>query len=268
MLGVKEKKKLSTIIPPKEGLMTDEKGQPVKVSTLIQETSDYSKFKKLPHNRPVVQSHVIRLAQSMADRPHLRPARPVLCNEKMQVIDGQHRQSGSELNGQSIYFMVVPGLTIDDARLLNALQRTWGLLDYAYSYASSKVPAYVQFVKTYEQRELPPSVIVEYMMPAIRKRHQFRIGEMEVVDQKVMDTKLDNLEDVLKMFPKNATPYVIGAAFLTMLKTEGYDHKRLLTKAGKSKLLPQPDRASYLRELERMYNADVPLNGPSYLRFF
>lgn len=235
---------------------------------IIQETSDYSLFKFLPHNRPVVHSHVMRLAASMAERPHLRPARPVLVNEKYEVIDGQHRLKGSELNEQTVFFMVVPGLTIDDARLLNALQRTWGLLDYAYSYASSKVPAYVQFVKTYEARELPPSVIVEYMMINPRRRHQFRVGEMEKVDQTALDAKLDELEDVLQIFPSAATPYVISVAFLTMLKTKGYSHERLLKQLGDSKLQAQPDRASYIRELERVYNANVPLNGPSYLRFF
>lgn len=236
--------------------------------TVIQQTEDLSIFKMLPHNRPVVQSHVIRLAASMAERPHLRPARPVLVNEQMQVIDGQHRLKGSELNGQAVFFMVVPGLTISDARLLNALQRTWSLLDYAYSYASSKVPAYVQFVKTYEARELPPSIIMEYIMPVGRQQFEFRTGKMEPVDQKVLDAKLDRLEEVIALFPDAARSYLIGNAFLAVSRIEGYDHKRLLDKVKRGKPTMQPDRVSYIRELERVYNADVPYNGPSYLRFF
>lgn len=246
---------------------------PAKKSTLqstIHETSDLSIFKMLPHNRPVVHSHVIRLAGSMADRPHLRPARPVLVNEANQVIDGQHRLKASELNGQSVFFMVVPGLTIDDARLLNALQRTWSLLDYAYSYASSNVPAYKQFVKNYEARELPPSVIMEFMTvnTGSRRQHDFRIGLLQAADQKVLDVKLDQAEEILAAFPKAATPYVVATAFLAITKIEGYDHKRMLQKVGRTKLQPQPDRVSYIRELERAYNTDVPFNGPSYLRFF
>lgn len=237
-------------------------------NTAIEVTEDYSIFKMLPHNRPVVQSHVIRLAQSMAERPHLRPARPVLVNEAMQVIDGQHRLKGSELNGQAVYFMVVPGLTISDARVLNALQRTWSLLDYAYSYASSKVPAYIQFVKTYEARELPPSIIMEYIMPNNRRQFEFRMGQMALVDQKVLDAKLDQLEQTLVEFPKGATPYIVSTAFLNVQKTEGYDHKRMLQKLQRSKPQVQPDRVGYIRELERVYNTDVPFNGPSYLRFF
>ena len=235
----------------------------------ILETEDYSIFKMLPHNRPVVQSHVIRLTRSMADRPHLRPARPVLVNDKMQVIDGQHRLKASELNGQSVFYMVVPNLTIEDARLLNALQRTWSLLDYAYSYASSKVPAYVQFIKAYESHELPPSTIVEAMgTNGSKARRDFRIGELKVMDQTELNNRLAMIEDVVKAFPEAATPYLVAAAFMTLLRADGYNHERMMVKIGTVKLSPQPDRISYVRELERAYNADVTFGGPNYLRFF
>lgn len=240
----------------------------VQTNTRIQETTDYSIFKALPHNRPVVHSHVIRLVGSMSERPHLRPARPVLVNDKMQIIDGQHRLKASELNGQSVFFMQVPNLTIEDARLLNALQRTWSLLDYAYSYASSKIPAYVQFVRTYEARELPPSAILEYMMPANRRQHQFRIGKLAPADQVILDQKLDEAADILAAFPKSAAAYVVTTAFMAVQKTEDYNHGRMLAKLSRAKLQAQPDRVSYIRELERAYNTDVPFNGPSYLRFF
>lgn len=241
----------------------------VKTTTHIQETTDYGQFKFLSHNRPVVHSHVLRLAQSMAERPHLRVSRPILVNEKMQVIDGQHRLKASELNEQSVYFMVVDGLTIEDARLLNALQRTWSILDYAYSYASSKVPAYVQFVKTYESRELPPSVVLEYMTGNTHKaREPFRLGKLEAVDQKMLDERLDQLEEVLAEFPKAATPYIVSAAFFPILKHEQYDHDRMMRKLGGSRPEVQSDRVSYIRELERIYNADVMFGGPNWVRFF
>lgn len=242
--------------------------QTTQTQTRIQETTDLSIFKMLAHNRPVVHSHVVRLAESMLERPHLRVSRPILVNEKYQVIDGQHRLKASELNGQSVYFMIVDGLTISDARLLNALQRTWSILDYAYSYASSRVPAYVQFVKTYEARELPPSVILEFMTADNRRRYNFRIGAMEPTDQKTLDIKLDQLEEILAEFPSEATPYVVSNAYNTVQKVTGYDNARMIQKLRRSKPSVQADRVSYVRELERIYNSDVPLNGPSYLRFF
>lgn len=238
--------------------------------TNIHETSDYSIFKLLEHNRPVVQTHVAHLAQSMEDRPHLRPARPVLLNEKNEVIDGQHRLAASKVNQQSVFFMVVPGLTIEDARLLNALQRTWSLLDYAYSYASSRVPAYVQFIKTYESRELPPSVIMEYMSGSqgSRRQYEFRIGKMQPIDQKILDQKLDQLEEVLAEFPRTATPYIVSMAFYAVQKNEAYSHDRMMKKLEGNRPEVQPDRVAYIRELERIYNTDIQFGGPNYLRFF
>jgi hypothetical protein len=167
-----------------------------------------------------------------------------------------------------VFYMQVVGLTIDDARLLNALQRTWRLLDYAYSYASSKIPAYIQFVKTYEAHIMPPSIVMDYMSPNIRRQHQFKTGQLEVVSQQVLDTKLDNAEDILAAFEGKAAPYAIGTAFLSIGKIEGYDHERMMRKIERNKLVPQPNRTEYIRELERVYNADIGIGGPSYLRFF
>ena len=51
-------------------------------------TNDYNTFKVMPGNRPVNKLHVRRLSKSMEEK-HLMS--PILVNEKMQVIDGQHR---------------------------------------------------------------------------------------------------------------------------------------------------------------------------------
>jgi hypothetical protein len=242
---------------------------PTKKNVILQ-TDDYELFQLLPHNRPVVQSHVVRLAGSMRERPHLRPARPILVNEKYQVIDGQHRLGASRLNQQTVFYMIVEGLTISDARLLNALQRTWSLLDYAYSYASSGVTAYVQFVKAYEARELPPSVVLENINNSHdhRNRDAFRIGQLEVVDQITLDRRLDQLEEVLARFPKASTPYIVSSAFRHVQKIEEYNHARMMKKLETTKPQPQRDRVSYIRELERIYNMDYVFGTPNYLRFF
>lgn len=240
-----------------------------KTNTFIEKTKNYDMFKMLPHNRPIVQSHVIRLAQSMTERPHLRPARPVLVNEKLQVIDGQHRLKASELNGQEVFYMVVRGLTIEDARVLNALQRTWSILDYAYSYASSRVPAYVQFVKTYEAHKLPPSIVLEFMAGQPHKLHHiFRVGELQTVDQKQLDAMLDQAEAAIVTFPKTASASFVAKAYRTATKVEGFDPVRLAKKLETARPEPQKDRVSYVRELERIYNSDVTFGGPNYLRFF
>jgi hypothetical protein len=204
----------------------------------------------------------------MFARPHLRPARPVLINEKNQVVDGQHRLEGAKINGQSVFYMQVKGLTVDDARVLNALQRTWRLLDYAYSYASSRIPAYTQFVNTYEAHILPPSIVMDYMMPSIRRQHNFKLGLLQAVDQRSLDDRLGQAEDILEAFGKKAAPYAVSAAVLNLQKIEGYDHERMMKKLASNKVTVQLRPADYMRELERVYNADIGVTGPSYLRFF
>jgi hypothetical protein len=245
--------------------------QEIKVSkTLIQETSDYELFKDLPHNRPVVRNHVLQLARSLRERPHLRVSRPVLVNDKMQVIDGQHRLAASIINEQSVFFMVVPKLTVDDARLLNALQRTWRILDYAYSYASSKVPGYVQFVEAYEEYKLPPSIIMEVLHTTKSNRRilLFRTGQMQAIDQANLDNTLSEIKEILDCFPNLTNGYGLAMAVMAARKTDGFDHDRLVQKLKENPPTRQADRVSYLRELERVYNIGIMFNGPNYRRFY
>lgn len=236
----------------------------------ILETDDYDIFKQLPHNRPLVKNHVRLIARSMMERPHLRPARPVLVNDKMQVIDGQHRLAASRVNGQTVYYMIVPRLDVEDARQLNALQRTWRILDYAYSYASSKVPAYVQFVEAYENYGLAPSVVLEIMMKNRSNSRQihFRTGLLDQVEQNELDDKLGRVKEVIDAYPDVKHTYNLAMAMLTIMKLDDYDHERLVKKIQQVRPAIQPNRVAYLRELERVYNADIGISSPNYRRFF
>lgn len=238
-------------------------------NNIIHETDNYDIFKVLPYNRPVVASHVRRLAEAMQKRPHLRPAQPILVNEKYQVVDGQHRLEASRYNNQTVFYMVVEGLTVADARMLNALQRTWRILDYAYSYAASGVPAYVQFVETYEERKLPPSVIIEYLaIGNSRQRQEFRAGTIRFLDRKASNKLLDELEEIVALFPDVSGIYHLASAVRSVQSVEGYDHNRMVAKLKTVSPKIQPNRIEYIRELERIYNANTHSDGRNFVRFF
>ena len=53
-------------------------------------TRDYDKFKLLEENRTVSKSHVNKLKIAIGDNPNIMRAQPILVNEDMEVIDGQH----------------------------------------------------------------------------------------------------------------------------------------------------------------------------------
>jgi hypothetical protein len=103
-----------TIAPtPKNGsalkntVITD---QPV---NMVYITTKYSQFKILSDNRDVNSLHVKRLVESFNDM-HL--VCPIIVNENMEVIDGQHRLQASIETGLPIYYIQVPGYGIREVQ--------------------------------------------------------------------------------------------------------------------------------------------------------
>ena len=68
-------------------------------------TNDYDKFSFLDANR--VTDHVNALALSFKNRfvPNA-----IICNEKLQIIDGQNRFLASKQLGLPVYYYIINGL--------------------------------------------------------------------------------------------------------------------------------------------------------------
>lgn len=98
----------------------------------LYKTTDYDIFKPLLGNRD--QKSEIKIIESV-DAVGQVPT-PIICNENMEVIDGQNRLAAYKRLSLPVYFMVIKGLTIDHCRRLNMGQSNWGIYDWIASYAA------------------------------------------------------------------------------------------------------------------------------------
>ena len=102
------------------------------VVAVIYKTNNLTRFKQLVNNRELKQ-RVSRVKASI--EKHGWIPQPIICNEKFEVIDGQARlQACKELESE-ITYAVIPGMDIDDCRILNSINSNWDYLDYIKSYA-------------------------------------------------------------------------------------------------------------------------------------
>ena len=92
-------------------------------------TTDYSIFKKHESNRGIDQPNLKRIIASIRAR-NLLEFRPLLCDEQMRIIDGQHRLEAAKTLGVEIYYQVQEESTHEDIVLLNTNQKTWNINDY------------------------------------------------------------------------------------------------------------------------------------------
>lgn len=108
-------------------------------------TKDYTMFSFLVDNRQTARNHINKLKSAIRQNPEILDVQPILVNEKMEIIDGQHRfMAASELNLPITYTMV-KGLDINTARDMNVLQKQWTVDDYAMSYAKAGNENYAIF---------------------------------------------------------------------------------------------------------------------------
>lgn len=118
--------------------------QPVRnesVNTVFK-TSDYGKFSNLSDNRQINRLHVKRLTASFNDR-HLMC--PIIVNEKMEVIDGQHRLQAAIESDKPVHYIVVNGYGIREVQILNANQKNWNHLDFLNMFCADGKQEYLEF---------------------------------------------------------------------------------------------------------------------------
>lgn len=89
--------------------------------TSVYETTDYSKFRFIDGNREL--DHVKKVEKSIKSVGCLW--QPVLCNEKYEVIEGQHRFTACKNLGLPIIYIIQPGLGIREVQALNMCSKNW-----------------------------------------------------------------------------------------------------------------------------------------------
>ena len=92
-------------------------------------TRDYDSFKFLEGNRSV--GDYSDIADSIRDEGFV--GSPIVVNEKMEIIDGQHRFLACKSIGAEFPFVVRPGTGIRECQILNEHGRNWTVKTYVES---------------------------------------------------------------------------------------------------------------------------------------
>ncbi len=108
----------------------------------VYKTNDLSIFKQIGGNRVPNPQHIKRLKSSILQNGML--CNPILVNEKMQVIDGQHRLIASKEAESFIYYIILKDYSLSEVHTLNLNQKNWGKKDFMDGYADMGVESYIK----------------------------------------------------------------------------------------------------------------------------
>ena len=111
----------------------------------VYKTNNLSIFKTIDGNRVPNLQHVKRLADSI--RFYGMICNPILVNEKMEVIDGQHRLMAAKEAESFVYYIIVTGYDLNEVHTLNMNQKNWGIIDFMEGYANIGIESYIKLRK-------------------------------------------------------------------------------------------------------------------------
>lgn len=235
------------------------------LNNVVQETTEYDKFQKLMANRDISRNHLNGLKAAIQQHPEILKVQPILVNEHLYIIDGQHRfQAAMEL-GLPVAYTVVPGIGIEVARQMNILQRRWTPRDFAKSYAmggNKHYRAYLQAMDDYEGLN-HSTVLLALRGVGLGEggglSSEFRRGDFEVGDLTEARKNLDRLLEIREIITIAMTN-PLAAAFLQVFTVADFNYTRLIQRlrlAPKTMLHSATNKHDYLRMIEDIYNYDM-----------
>lgn len=235
----------------------------------VYKTTDLSIFKIMDDNRVVNELHVRRLVESFKDHYLISP---ITVNEKMEVIDGQHRLSACRLMGPGwpIYFLVIPGYGIKEVQVLNTNQKNWNKLDFLKMYVAQGKPVYVQFNKFLNDFPELDFIACERMARILQsKGKDFKSGGQrgQLKDFEEGKFVMPNIDKSYQMARKvmDFKPHYKGfhkgtfvSALMGLFPNKVYNHKEMIYKCSIAPLnLALQDTntvENYRLQLEDIYN--------------
>jgi hypothetical protein len=125
--------------------------QKAKEVNKVYQTSDLSIFKQIDGNRVPNLQHIKRLADSI--RVYGMKCNPILVNERMEVIDGQHRLMAAKEAESFVYYIIVNGYSLNEVHTLNLNQKNWTKKDFMEGYANMGVESYVILRNFYNKND-------------------------------------------------------------------------------------------------------------------
>lgn len=230
-------------------------------------TKDFDKFVLMRGNRKVVERHVQSLMNRMQKQGNLTTHFPIVVNERMEVIDGQHRlealcrlsdMGAKNPDGERVwtpFYRVETGLRIENVRDINNGHRNWTWHDYMTSYVNEGKDDYERFQNLIKHFGLSFSTTLLYCCGDDRgQTKKFREGNLLMRDHQRAFMLLKWYKEISESAQHHTEPF--AGVMCRVMQHPEYDHKRMKIKMEKYSTLLKKfvNRADYFRTVEDIYN--------------
>lgn len=231
----------------------------------IQQTIDYSIFKTVNFNRDKNKKHIQDVIK-IIKKENLLHLHPILVNESMEVIDGQHRLEAAKELGLEIFY-IKSDLSYQHILSSNLIQKNASLNDVIKFYAlKDAIPSYVFLYQTLLNLNLSAKGLIGLIfgtcLPALVeqiKEGKFLLPQNPSVLNKFIESYKIFIEFVKS---KRITPSSMFAnsnftiAFRNLVLLDGFMERTFMNKLEMRwfDLKPQINAKEWTRQLISIYN--------------
>jgi len=213
-------------------------------------------FEQVTSNREVDKAHVKKLVASIT-KNNLLKLNPIIINEQMQVIDGQHRLEAAEQLKLPIFYMVDSQVSKRDLSDLNSVKKNWSTMDYINFWTIEKAPGFDVLSKYLsEHPRIPPSTALMLLsIDGKRDMNGLKNGIVEVLNI----TEANEIAAILKFY-RNIIDFAYDRNFVLaihkVMTTGKYDHAIMQKKieSQSRSLVKCVTVIQYVELLEEIYN--------------
>jgi hypothetical protein len=148
----------------------------------IEKTRNYEMFKTLDCQRNLVESHVVNLMKSIEENNKMN-LHPILVNEDMEVIDGQHRLEAARRLKIFVFYQVDYNFKEIDVITWNKVSKNWSHEDYLKFWIHRGNANYIRFKTFIDKMKCDTRKGLTIMNLGLKHDtlQKFREGSMEFV---------------------------------------------------------------------------------------
>lgn len=222
----------------------------------IFKTNKYHLFKKLTGNRPLDPTNLNRIIKKMKI---CFVSVPIIVNEKMEVIDGQHRLNACEALELPVEYITRIGWGLKQAIEMNQVSKHWDMEDMAISQLEQGHKEYKTFLEFKAEFKFSDAACISMLLDVneigTTTLETFKTGKFKVKDLVKAKQYATQLIEIGKHFERWKKPKFV-AAILSVFKEDKYNHKQFLHKLEvfPTLMVDCPNKQEFLKRIEYVFN--------------
>lgn len=240
-----------------------------RVVNAVYETDSYDIFQLSKFNRNVI------LRAKMIEQAREGIVSPIVVNENMMVIDGQHRLKASEKVGAPVQYVIVEGLTEHDIVRMNTTQKPWSLSDHIEAWANQGNDQYIKLTNLLDNYYGNTTVVAQVALNVKTMRKARDIIESGNFEFFNYEKTVEFLSFLKRFREETGIPYKtkLSESVYELFVIEKFDRDRLIHKVIQTDLdedlkTKTLNKSDALQRLLDAYNDRLSKGSDRYIEYY